>query len=462
VRMTLVTIGEDQAQNQNVGRIYVRLVDPDDRIESQNELMNRVRREITNKQSKDLRIAVQEVAAFSSGQSTARIQFTVRGPDLRRLEEATAHIIPKIRNIPGAVDVDTSLISGKPEIGVYVDRARAADLGVSVQDTSTALRLLVDGDKVSAYEEKGEQYDVRVRAEPQYRADAVGLEMLTVPATEAPGSRTLVPLRSIVDLKRGTGPAQITHLARQRAVYITSNAAPGYSEGAIAAEIQRILDEEHLPPEYVSEPTGGTREMGRVFASFVTGVLLSFIIMYLVLAAQFESWLHPITILLSLPLTLPFAIVSLLVFRQSIDLFSALGILVLFGVVKKNAILQIDHTNQLRAHGLPRAEAILRANKDRLRPILMTTAAFVAGMIPLVLSKGIGAGFNRATAGVVVGGQTLSLFLTLLATPVAYSLFDDVSRGLRRLFGRASGEQEPVSAPASGRVPQPDTSAAEE
>jgi hydrophobe/amphiphile efflux-1 (HAE1) family protein len=461
VRMTLVTIGEDQAKNQNLGRIYVRLVDPDKRAQTQNELMDRVRRDIVAKQSKDLRIAVQEVAAFSSGQSTARIQYTLRGPDLKKLEETTARIIPKIQKIPGAVDVDTSLISGKPEIGVYVDRARAADLGVSVLDTATALRLLVDGDKVSAYEEKGEQYDVRVRAEPQYRADAVGLEMLTVPATNAeitgpPSERPLVPLRSVVDLKRGTGPSQITHLARQRAVYLTSNAAPGYSEGAIAGEIQKILNAEHLSAEYVAEPTGQTREMGRVFASFVTGVLLSFIVMYLVLAAQFESWLHPITILLSLPLTLPFAVISLLVFKQSIDLFSALGILVLFGVVKKNAILQIDHTNQLRAHGLPRAEAILHANKDRLRPILMTTAAFVAGMIPLMLSKGIGAGFNRATSGVVVGGQTLSLFLTLLATPVAYSLFDDASRAIKRLF-RMEVPPEPLSRPS-----EPAATAAEE
>ena len=432
VEKTLVTVGDDNSRTQNVGRVYVRLVDPGKRKETQNVLMNKARNEIAAKQDKSLRIVVQEVAVFGGGSfSTAKIQFTVRGPDLKKLEAATDHILEKLRKVPGAVDVDSSLVTGKPEIGVYIDRPRAADLGVSVADTAAALRLLVDGDKVSAYEEKGEQYDVRVRAERGYRADSVGLEMMTVPSTQL----GTVPLRSVVDLKRGTGPSQINHLNRQRNVQILANVAPGVSEGKVADELARIIKEENLPPGYNGEATGQTREMQRVFVNFALAVLLSFIIMYLVLAAQFESWLHPVTILLSLPLTLPFAFLSIIIFRQAIDLYSVLGILVLFGVVKKNAILQIDHTNQLRAEGLDRMTAILRANKDRLRPILMTTLAFVAGMIPLVMSTGVGSAYNRATAGVVVGGQVLSLLLTLLATPVAYSLFDDAGRFLRRVFG---------------------------
>jgi hydrophobic/amphiphilic exporter-1 (mainly G- bacteria), HAE1 family len=431
VESTLTTVGDDDAVTQNLAHVYVRLVDPGLRKMSQDEMMDEVRQKITSKQASDLRIVVSEVGAFSGGGfSTAKIQYTLSGPDLKKLEQYSASIVAKFRKVPGAVDVDSSLITGKPEIGVYIDRARAADLGVQVMDVANALRLLVEGVQVSTYEERGEQYEVHVRAEPEYRADKDGLRLLTVPSSRL----GFVPLSDVVQLKNGAGPSAINRLNRQRQVAISGNPAPGAGEGAIGDQLKKIMEGEHMPADYKIASAGTTREMARTGQNFLLAFALSFIFMYLVLAAQFESWLHPITILVSLPLTLPFAFISVILFHQQLDIYSMLGILVLFGVVKKNAILQIDHTNHLRREGMARLPAILQANRDRLRPILMTTLAFVAGMIPLVASQGIGAGYNRATAGVVVGGQLLSLALTLLATPVAYSLFDDASNGLRRLF----------------------------
>ncbi len=449
-RLTLTTVADDNAQTRNLATIYVGLVPPETRATTQNEMMDWVRREVIAKQhdsSGRLRITVSEVSAFGGGGfSTQRNQYSVRGPDLLELEEIADLATKKLRSTPGAVDVDSSLIDGKPEIGVYFDRARAADLGVQPADVANALRLLVEGDQVSNYEEHGEQYEVHVRADKKYRADEEGLQLLTVPSQRL----GYVSLSDVVRLRDGTGPSRIDRLNRERQVTIMANAAPGYSDGAISTAMKNILQGMHMPSAYTATPYGQTKEMGRVFVAFVAALVLSFVFMYLVLAAQFESWLHPITILLSLPLTLPFAFVSVILFKQSLDIYSILGILVLFGVVKKNSILQIDHTNQLREKGMPRLQAILQANRDRLRPILMTTAAFVAGMIPLVVSKGVGAGFNRATAGVVVGGQVLSLSLTLLATPVAYSLFDDASQFFSRLSHRKKAASEAPGLEAAG------------
>lgn len=421
VRFTLLTIGDSNTRASNIARIFVRLVDPGERKENQDELMDVVRRTIASKQPPELKVTVSNAAFFSGAPTEAAVQFVVSGPDLQRLSEYSDALVNKLRAIPGAVDADSSLVLGKPEISVIINRLRAADLGVSVSDIATTLQLFVGGLRVSTYAESGNQYEVRVRADKQFRASQEALGLLTVPSQKL----GTVPLLDVVRLERRDGPAQINRLNRQRQVMITANTAPGVGAGEIVTALGKAASELGMPSGYYAGPIGQSREIGRTARNFVMAFGLAFIFMYLVLAAQFESWIHPFTILLSLPLTVPFALLSLLIFGQALDIYSMLGILVLFGVVKKNSILQVDRMNQLRHQGMSRLEAIIRGNRDRLRPILMTTMSFVAGMVPLVTSTGIGSGFNRATAGVVVGGQTLSLFLTLLVTPVAYSLIDD-------------------------------------
>ncbi len=433
---TLVTIGNDASVTRNLANVFVHLTDPRLREEDQFAIMDRIRNEVLPRQPKDLRIDVSQTAQISSGQSQAQVQYTLSGPDLGQLAVYANRILDRFRKARGAVDVDSNLIIGNPEVHVEVDRDRAGNLGVNVADVANALELLVGGLKVSTYEEAGNDYDIRARAEAAYRDDLSGISAMTVESR----SGQPVPLSSVVKIVRTTGPSQINRLARQRQVTITSNVGPGVGQSEVSDALVQIIADQHLPPEYHAQPAGLTKETGRAVKGFIAAVGLSFVFMYLVLAAQFGSWLHPITIMLSLPLTVPFALLSLLLFHQELSLLSMLGIIVLFGVVKKNAILQVDHTNHLRAEGMPRLEAILEANRDRLRPILMTTLAFVAGMIPLITSRGVGAGFNRATAGVVVGGQTLSLALTLLATPVAYSLFDDAAAWTKRRFGSKKPE----------------------
>jgi HAE1 family hydrophobic/amphiphilic exporter-1 len=272
--------------------------------------------------------------------------------------------------------------------------------------------------------------------------------MVTVPS----GKLGTVPLDDVVHFEQGTGPSEINRLARQRQVTITANLAPNTSQQKVLDEIDAATQRLNMGPEYSTGLLGKSKEMAKAFRGFLIAFIMAFVFVYLCIAAQFESWLHPITILLALPLTLPFAMVSLLLFNQSLNIFSLLGILVLFAVVKKNSILQIDHTNQLRAEGMPKFEAIVAANRDRLRPILMTTVAFVSGMIPTFISNAEGSAVNKAISGVVIGGQSLSLLLTLLATPVAYSLFDDLSQFFSRLVQWLQGK--PAVQPDHGSHPE--------
>jgi HAE1 family hydrophobic/amphiphilic exporter-1 len=435
VRYTLLTIGDDDKRTPNAATIYVKLVGVHARKESQTAVMDRVRKEVLSKYADlNLRPAVQYVNAFSGGQKAAEIQYVINGPDFAELNRISSKLQGTLRGIPGMVDVDSSFIYGKPELGVTVDRAKASDLGVGVADVAGTLRILVGGQKVTAYEEGGEQYDVYLRARPEDRAEAMALKRFSVPSSTL-GS---VGLEDVTTFRPATGPSEINRLNRQRQVTIYANLIPGYSSQKAIDQLVAETKAMKLPATYKTRFIGRSKEQGRAAQNFLLAFGLSLVFMYLILAAQFESWLHPVTILLSLPLTVPFALLSILIFGQSMNIFTMLGILVLFGVVKKNSILQVEFANQLRARGVPRDEAVVEASRERLRPILMTTLAFVAGMLPLIFSSGDGAGTNRAIGSVIAGGQTLALLLTLIATPVAYSLFDDASRIPARLRARFS------------------------
>jgi HAE1 family hydrophobic/amphiphilic exporter-1 len=433
---TLTRVGGGSREAVNTASILVKLTPMNKRKLSQKDMEGEAR-EVLSRYPEELRTGV-GAAQSTGGGGAGDVQFAVAGPDLEKLEQYSGDLLAKLKEIPYVVDADTSLSFGKPELRIEIDRLRAADLGVRVGDIAQALNTLVAGQIVSTFNADSDQYDVRLRAESQFRASSEGLKRMIVPSTKV--QRGWVSLSEVTRINEEKGPSAIERLNRQRQVTLSANILPGGSQAEVISRMEKIEGEMDLDPQYGLILAGLSKELGRTGYYFVLAISLSFIFMYMVLAAQFESFIHPITILLTLPLAVPFGILSLLVMGQTVNIFSGLGLLLLFGIVKKNAILQIDHTNGLRAKGMNRYDAIMQANRDRLRPILMTTLALVAGMIPLVISTGPGSATNRSIGVLVVGGQTLCLLLTLLAVPVFYELFEEFQEApfWRRLANRFS------------------------
>ncbi len=414
------------------GSIYVRLKELEQRGYTQFEVMARTRKIL--EEYPDLRCAVSDVQAIGgTGQDSRIFQIVLLGPELDKLEAYSNTLKERLRKIPGLVDVDSTLSLRKPEVQVSIDRERASDLGIPVQTIANTLSVLVGGQPVSRYKEGTEQYDVWLRADKQFRATSQGLDLLTIPSPSAGP----IQLSSLARLNEERGPSQIDRFNRQRAVTLLANPDKVSLNDAVM-QAQAILKEMNLPPQYEVVFGGQAKMLGETGYNFLIALVLSILFMYLILAAQFESWLHPVSILAALPVTIPFGLLSLLMFRQPMDLYAMFGLFMLIGIVKKNGILQVDKTNELRRAGMDREAAILEANHTRLRPILMTTVMLIAAMIPIALGQGPGAGARASMAKVIIGGQLLSLLLALLVTPVTYSLFDGIGHRLSRLFNRLS------------------------
>jgi HAE1 family hydrophobic/amphiphilic exporter-1 len=423
---------------------------------NQRDKMREVREIIA--QYPELRASVRNLTSFRQG-APVDIDFVITGPSLEALADVSERLRQDLTNDTELVDVDTTLRLDKPNLLAHINRERAAALGVDVQEIADTLRVSVGGDdRVSRFydAQADDAYDVELRLVGVDRADTRSISQLYVRAMQ-PASATastapleisgvplisglgfdgrsspLTRLDNVVTFEETYSPSRIDRLDRQRMAGIRANLAPGFALADGIQAVHKAVEELGLPSGYSTRVMGRARELERTLEEFVWICALSFVCMYIVLAAQYEHLIHPITILLSLPIAVPFGLLSLWIGGETLNLYSALGILVLFGMVKKASILQIDHINQLRAGGMPREQAILQGNRDRLRPILMTAISFIAGMIPLLIATGPGAEERRSIAVLVVGGMALSLLLTLVAVPVIYSILDDFAQLFRR------------------------------
>ncbi len=411
----------------------------DERKNSQADIIEEMRRRLTAFPGLRPSITSRNALGSGEGQGGFAIAVNILGPDLNELAEYSRRALAAAQKLPSLTDVKINLNLANPEVHVAVDRKRAGDLGVRMATVGNTLRLAVSGDdQISFYKEAAEQYPVKIRVLEDQRRDIAEIGRLTVPSASGP-----VRIDNIARIERGLGPTTLSRSNRQFTVMLISDVAPGYALDGAAEDVRRLLTGLHMPPTMSFRLQGQSKILDETTANLVMAIALAMIFVYMVLASQFESFLQPIVIMLALPVAVPFALFTLWATGRTLNLWSALGMLLLLGIVKKNSILQVDYANVLRARGLPLREAIVESCRTRLRPILMTTSAIIAGLIPTSLGIGIGGTGRAAIAVTIIGGQSLCLFLTLLLVPVAYVKFDAleqafVSDGARSWLSRVS------------------------
>jgi HAE1 family hydrophobic/amphiphilic exporter-1 len=408
-----------------------------DRKHTQREIITEMRTRLAKHPGYRPSITARNALGSGEGQGGYAISANILGPDLKQLTEYAMKALDAAQHTPSLTEPKLSLSVSNPEIHVAVDRRRAADLGVRMATVGNTLRLAVAGDdRISFYKEGQEQYPVKIRVLENQRRDAGEIGRLTVPSASGP-----VRIDNIARIERGLGPTALQRSNRQFTVMLTSDVAPGHALDEASSDVRKMLAGLGMPPTMTFRLQGQSKILDETTANLVMAIGLAMIFVYMVLASQFESFVQPVVIMLVLPIAVPFALFTLWLTGRTLNLWSALGMLLLLGIVKKNSILQVDYANTLRARGMPLRQAVVEACRTRLRPILMTTSAIIAGLIPTALGLGIGGTGRAAIAMTIIGGQALCLFLTLLLVPVAYVKFDvleqtALNKGWRALLGR--------------------------
>jgi len=424
-----VFYGQGMSGETNKGSMFIGLKPKSEREKSQQEIMAEVRKKL--RQIPGLKGGAEDVSLIGGGQRMVPIQYTIRGRDLPALQGYAKKVINEFSRLPGIVDVDTSLEMGKPELRIYIDRDKAADLAVDVATIAETINLLISGEvEVTKFrdETRGRRYDVKMRLNPEDRVNPDDITRLYARSNDG----RFVELSSIVTIQPAGGPGVINRVDRQRAVTLFAN-LEGKPLGEAMSELNAISSR-ILPDEYTTGYKGMAEMMGESFGYLIFALVLGVILAYMVLASQYESFIHPVTVLLSMPFSFIGAFLAILITGKTLNIFTFIGLILLMGLVKKNAILLIDYTNTLRARGMERKEAILTAGPVRLRPILMTTFAMVLGMMPIAVGIGEGAETRSPMAIATIGGLITSLFLTLIVVPIVYDIFDEIKARVQLLF----------------------------